>query len=262
MPRKKAEEKDQELDIKKQEKKETFATRWFKDHAVNNASEMMMICDLTARAADEQFNISLKSGNNEVFAVVFYGTFLTILDWIRQQQKHRNSFNIEICNSVNLGYTNNSDLNNEKVGNFMPVMEYIGINRSIIDNDRSSDEYKTSNNCIRWKELNIKKNVSSYKEIQEVAFERLKTEFHTNIRTSEAVIPLFCIFMDNLTSVIRFKFQEAEGTDISEVSMNVFGLFDIFYSFNAEDNREIIEFQPNIRMKLALKSDETANRDN
>ena len=35
MPRKKIEEKEQELDVKKVEKKETFATRWFKDHAVN-----------------------------------------------------------------------------------------------------------------------------------------------------------------------------------------------------------------------------------
>lgn len=39
MPRKKLEEKDQELDIKKQVKKETFATRWFKDHAVDNADD-------------------------------------------------------------------------------------------------------------------------------------------------------------------------------------------------------------------------------
>ena len=40
--------------------------------------------------------------------------------------------------------------------------------------------------------------------------------------------------------------------------MNVLGLFDVFYSFDEENNREIIEFQPNITMKLALKSDEVA----
>ena len=57
------------------------------------------------------------------------------------------------------------------------------------------------------------------------------------------------------------KYKEAEGTDVSEVSMNVLGLFDIFYSFNEEENQEIIEYQPNIMMKLALKSDSVAGRE-
>ena len=43
--------------------------------------------------------------------------------------------------------------------------------------------------------------------------------------------------------------------------MNVLGLFDVYYSYNDEDNQEIIDFAPNITMKLALKNDETANRD-
>ena len=263
MPRKKLEEKDQELDVKKVEKKETFATRWFKDHAVDSASDLKLICGLTSRTADEQFHITVSSGNTEVFAVVFYGTFLTILDWLRSKQKQRyNKFSIEIGNSVNLGYTNNTDQENEKVGNFMPVMEYIGINRNLIDdNTNEDDENRTSAACIAWMALNTKSNVQSYKEIQETAFDRLKTEFHTNLRTSEAVIPLFCVFMDNLTNHMRFKFQEAEGTDISEVSMNVFGLFDIFYSFDADANSEIIEFAPSYAMKLATKSDEVACRE-
>ena len=261
MPRKKLEEKDQELDVKKVEKKETFATRWFKDHCTDNASDMKIICGLVSRSAEDQFHLFIPSGNTEVYAVVFYGTFITILDWIRQKQKSKNEFSIEIAGSVNVGFTNNTDQNNEKVGNFMPVLEYIGVNRSIIDSDDGPDEYRTSKNCIRWKELNIKKNVESYKEIQEVAFDRLKTELHTNLRTSEAVIPLFCIFMDNLTSYMRYKYQEADGTDVSEVSMNVFGLFDIYYSFDADNNQEIIEFQPGISMKLRLKSDDTAGRE-
>lgn len=261
MPRRKMEEKEEEVDISQQQKKETFATRWFRDYAVNNASDMKIVCDMTARAAEEQFSMTLKSGNTEVYGVIFYGTFLTMLDWLRQQQKTHNKFSIEICNSVNIGYVNDDDSENEKVGNFMPIMEYIGINRSVVDGASVTDEDKTTQNCIRWKELNIKKNVESYKEIQEVAFEKLKTEFKTNTRTSEAVIPLFCIFMDNITSLIRFKYQEAEGTDVSEVSMNVFGLFDVFYSFDADSNQEVIEFVPGISMKLHLKSDEVASRD-
>lgn len=257
----KPKEIEQEIDVKQQEKKETFVTRWFNDYAVNNKQELKIICNLTSRSAEEQFSLYLKSGNTEVYAVVFYATFMTILEFIKGKQKVRNNFTIEICNSINVGYSNSNDDNNEKVGNFMPIMEYIGINRNIVDGVSPMELDKTTQNFIRWQELNIKQNVTYYKEIQERAYERLKGEYRTNLRTSEAVIPLFCIFMDHITNVLKMKFKEADGTDVSEVSMNVLGLFDVYYSFNEEDNQEVIEFQPNISMKLALKADDIASRE-
>ena len=257
MPRTKKEEVEQEIDVKEPVKKETFVTRWFRDYATNNPEDLKMIADLTSRSAEEQFNMYLRKGNTEVYAVTFYATFLTILEFIKKKQKKYNNFTIEICNSINLGYCNNDDENNEKVGNFMPIMEYIGINRNIVDNTELSEE-KTNENLLRWKTINIKKTAEYYKEIQEAAYERLKTEYRVNLRTSEAIFPLFCIFMDNITNVLKVKFREAEGTDTSEVSMNVFGLFDVYYSFNEQDNQECIDFQPNIMMKLQLKNDEIA----
>lgn len=262
MARKPKKEQEEELDIKSEVKQETWVTRWFKEYAVNNATELKIICDLTSRSAKEQFFMSLKSGNTEVYAAVFYVTFLSILDFIRGKQKSYNNFTVEICNSINIGYVNNDNQDNEKIGNFMPIMEYIGCNRDIVDNDTSLDSDRTSQNFMRWKQLNVKKNVEYYKEIQELAYETLKRDYCTNLRTSEAVIPLFCIFMDHVTNVLKMKFKEAQGTDVSEVSINVLGLFDAYYSFNEEDNKEIIEFQPNITMKLALKADDVAMRDN
>lgn len=256
---KKPKEKEVEVDVVEKVKKETFVTRWFRDYAVNNTADVKSICDLTSRSAGEQFSMFLKSGNTEVYAVIFYATFMSILEFIRSKQKTYSNFTMEVCNSINLGYVNSTDDQNEKIGNFMPIMEYIGINRQIVDNGSSSDEDKTSVNFIRWKELNIKKNVEYYKEIQENAYNRLKNDFHVNIRTSEAVVPLFCIFMDHITNVLKVKFKEALGTDVSEVSMNILGLFDVYYSYTEEDNREIIEFQPNITMKLALKADDVAS---
>lgn len=260
MPKLKKEEKELDIETSETKKPMTFVKRCFNDYAVNNKTDIKIICDLTSRSASEQFSMYLKTGNTEVYAIVFYATFMSILEFIRSKQKKYNNFTIAICNSVNLGYTNNDDENNEKVGNFMPIMEYIGINRNIVDSSNDIEINKTAKNFIRWKELNIKKNVECYKEIQEMAFERLKKEYKTNLRTSEAIIPLFCIFMDHITNLLKLKYKEA-GDDVSEVSMNILGLFDIFYSFNEEDNQEIIEFQPNITMKLALKSDSTACRE-
>jgi hypothetical protein len=263
MPKQKK-DSELELDISTtQPQNTTFAQRWFRDIAVNNAEELKTVCDLTDRSAQEQFSMYLQNKNPETYAVVFYATFMSILDFIREKQKRYNNFSIVIANSINIGYTNNDNEDNEKVGNFMPLMEYVGINRTIIQNE-SIDELATdtsTTNLLSWKQLNTKQNVEFYKDIQDRAFQKLKSEFKTNLRTAEAVIPLFCIFLDHISNLMKIKYQEALNTNVSEVSMNVFGLFDIFYSFNEEENLEIIEFQPNITMKLALKSDSIANRD-
>lgn len=255
-------QKEEDLEIKvSSQKKETFVTRWFKDYAVNNSLELKIVCDLTARSAQEQFDLHSTTGNNETYAVIYYVTFISILEFIRGKQKRYNNFTIAICNSVNIGYTNNDDEENEKVGNFMPIMDYIGINRSIVGNTSETDPDVATENFLRWKELNIKKNVEYYKDIQEMAYDKLLKDYKVHLRTSEAVIPLFCTFMDFIVSILKEKYKEAQGTDVSEVSMNVLGLFDIFFSYNEEDNVDVIEFQPNILMKLALKSDSVAGRE-
>ena len=262
MPRKKQEEFEQEIDTSKVERKTTFATRWFEEHAVNKTRELKIICNLTAESVDQQFSLKVKSNNTEVFGVIFYGTFMTILEYIRSKQKQYNEYTVEIANSINVGYTNNDNEDNEKIGNFMPILEFIGINRNLVDIESNIDSGRTARNYLRWKELNIKKNIESCKEIQEKAVEKLTNEFKTELRTSEAVIPIFCIFMDHITNLLKTKFKEAEGTDTSEVQINVFGLFDAYYSYDEEDQKEIIEFQPNITMKLALKADDVASRGN
>jgi hypothetical protein len=261
----KTKENEMELDIltTKQAKAPTFVQRWFHDLAVNDAKDLKIVCDLTARSAKEQFSIYGQSGNTEVYGVVFYATFMTILEFIKEKQKRYDKFSIIIANSVNIGYTNNDNENNEKVGNFMPLMEYVGINRNIIGREKIDelDDDTSTKNLLSWMQLNVKQNIEYYKDIQERAFQKLKSEYKTSIRTPEAVIPLFCIFLDHISNLLKVKYKEAMQTDVSEVSMNVFGLFDIFYSYNEEEALEIIEFQPNITMKLALKSDTIANRD-
>lgn len=256
MPRKpKEHEEDLNMESKK---KQTFVTHWFNESATNNKEELKIVCDITSRAAEEQFSMYLKSGNTEVYAVIFYATFQTILEFLRSKEKTYKRFTFEIANSINIGYDNNDDEDNEKVGNFMPILEHISINRKIIDESGIMEESRTNQNFLRWKELNVKKNIEYIKEIQEKAYDKLKTEYKTNVRTSEAIIPLFCIFLDNICNVIKMKYKEAQGTDVSEVSMNVLGLFDIFYSFNEDENIEVIEYQPNIAMKLGLKDDNVA----
>lgn len=258
MPRKPKED-DQVIDLAQQPKKETFVTRWFNEYAVDDKDKIKIICDMTAKSAKDQFNMVLKSGNTEVYAVVFYATFNEILSFIRKKQKMYNEFTIQIANSVNIGYCNNNNDDNEKVGNFFPILEYCNVNRNIVNED-SVTEDTTVSNFIRWKELNIKKNSESVREISSNAYNTLISDYHVSLRTDEAVIPLFCIFMDNIASYLKFLFKESEGT-ASEVHLNVLGLFDAYYSYNEESDEEIIEYTPSIATKLALKQDDVASRE-
>jgi len=262
MPRRKQSEIDAELQEQEAvaHKSETFATRWFRDNCVNNYEDMMIICDAVAKSAEEQFSLYLKSGHNETFGIIFYGTFVSILQFLREKEKHYKEFTVEIGSSLNVGFSNNDDDENEKTGNFMPILEATGAsNRSVVETSYSElVESTTAENYIRWKELNVKKNAEMMKEIQERTYQYLKREFKVSLRTSEAVISLFCIYIDILMSYMKHKYNELVDTNISEVSMNVLGLFDIFYSYNQDTAEDIIEFQPTVFTKLQLKSDERA----
>jgi hypothetical protein len=251
--------KEVELDLQTSEspKKETFVTRWFKDACPDNPEDIKSICELTARSAEEQFKLELKGSNYEVFALVFFATFESVLDFLREKQKRHKKYSIEICNSINIGYQNSVDPDNEKMGNFMPVMEYVGVNRNIVNSSEMTPD-TTTKSFILWKELNIKKRIEDYKEIQELAYDLILNKYNTDLRTSEAAIPLFCIFMDHINNVLRMKYREAEGTKVSEIKLRVMGIFDAFYSFNEETAKEVIQYTPLPFFKLGLKNDSVA----
>ena len=261
MPKVKKEVEEQIDEVTASKKKKTFAVEWFEDHTPEDRRDMKIVCDLTSRSADEQFCMSLKSGNTEVYALVFYATFMTILNFLKEKEKHYNQFNMEICNSINIGYTNDVDEDAEKQGNFDLFIEHISINRNIMDDTNVMDAERTCHNLVRWKELNCKKNIEFIKEIQEKAYEMLQRDFKIHLRTSEAVIPLFCIFMDNVCQLLKMKWKEAIGTDISEIKINVMNLFYAYYSYNEDDNVEIFDFENILWSKKSIKNDEIASRE-
>jgi len=262
MPRKpKVLEEEQEVEVKIPQKKKSAAARWFDEYAVDSKEDLRTICDLTARSLHDQFLIGIESNNIEVYGVAFYVIFMEILKFLRAKQKEKfhKQFSVEICNSINIGYTNNMDEDNEKVGNFMPMIEYIGINRNVVPADDSSSKQKSKDYMITWKQMNSHQNIEFYKMIEENAKQTLKEEYNMDIRTSELVMPILCIFLDNTVNLLKIKFQDLVGKDVSEVSINVFGLYTVFYSFDEDTNTEQIEYQPGIALKLATKQDELAS---
>lgn len=260
-----AKEKD-EIDYTEQgeeskSKKVTLAVKWFNEYCTESKTEIKQICDLVARSVETQFNMSVKSNNTEVYALMFFVTFVTVLDFLKQKQSSFDNFSFEICNSINIGYTNNTDENNEKVGNFMPIIEYIGVNRNIIRTEDINDDDNSTINFIKWKQQNLKQNENFCNQIQNQASVTLGKEYGIRIINNEIIIPIFCIFLDTLIHVLKMKWKEAYGTEVSEVGIHVLGLFDAFYSFDSKENLERIDYHPGIYTKLRQKSDIMASKD-
>lgn len=246
---------EEKIEEKQEPKKITKTVKWFNEYCVENKSDIKTICDITSRSIQNQFNMFVKSSNTEVYALIFFVTFSSILDFLSKKQNQYDNFSFEICNSMNIGYTNNTDDNNEKVGNFMPIIEYISINRTIIRDEDYTGDDAIQRSCIQWKQQNLKQNQNFCDEIQNKAATTLKNEYGIHLITNDIVIPIFCIFIDTVVQVLKLKFQEALSQDVSEVSMNILGLFTAYYSFNEEENKEVIEYVPGIYTKLRSKSD-------
>lgn len=252
--------KEDEKSTPKKTKAIPYVQRWFDDYVVNDKEDIKIICQNTATSIAEQFAININGGFNVIYAATFYETFLSILRFIREKQKTYNEFSINIADLVVVGYTNNDDESNEKVGNFFPFVEYIGKYTKVINNNDHMAVDKTNSSVIRWKELNIKQNIEFMKKIQMDAFESVSKNMKINLRTDEAIIPIFCTFLYYVAEYMKYKFKEANHTEVSEVKMNVLGLFDIFYSYDEEEGKEIVDIIPGIKMKLELKMDNVADR--
>lgn len=268
----KPKEAEQEIDLGKQ-KKRSHAQEWFDIYAVNDREDVKRVCDLTARSCWDQFKIYIPDTiGTEIYAEIFHGTFMSILKFLREKESKYKQYSILIANSINIGYDNNTNEDNEKVGNFMPIMEYVNINRNVVDsydipyNDAAELKSKklvvpkdhTDRQIMLWKVNNVHEAIENYNKIQQDAVQLLLDDYKVDLRNDEAIFPIFCIFMDNVSNVLKMKYRELQGTSVSEVKFNVLSLFDAYYSYDPDDDKEVIEFQPNIAMKLALKNDDAA----
>lgn len=255
----KDDELDKDLEQEVKPTRETFVTRWFRENCVDNPEDIRKVCELTAMSVSEQFAMEVSSSHAEVFAIVFFGTFQSILEFLRGKQKSYGNYTIQIGRSINIGYSNSSSEDNEKLGNFMPILEYVGdANRNIVQEDGGSPD-QTTRNFIAWKNLNSKKSIDYLKEIQDLSYARLLEEYRTDLRTAEGIIPIFSIFMDNINNLLRMKYRESVGTKVSEIEISVMGLFKAFYSFDEESGKEFIEYTPSPFFKLSLKNDNVAS---
>lgn len=242
--------------------KASKADTWFRINVTDDREFILKVCDMTSRKITALTHIRLINSQGEyvspvVYAVIVDKIFDVIGRYLQEQQKKHPEFNIVIGQNLNIGYTNDKNIENEKVGNFFPFIEYLTENRSVFPIVRS-DPYETASLSYKsWLEKNVKKNVEEAKKIASTAMRELKDAGY-NVFFEEAIIPILCIFIDMLVLAMKHEYDALKETGQDEVSVNVMGLFYAHYSFDKEENREVIEFEAGIKMKQDYKNDSVA----
>lgn len=242
--------------------RESKADTWFRINVQDDREFILKVCDMTSRKITALTHIRLMNEKREyvssvVYAVIVDKIFDVIGRYLQEQQKRHPMYNIVIGQNLNIGYTNDSNIENEKVGNFFPFIEYLTENRSVFPIVRSDPVETASLSYKSWLEKNVKKNVEEAKKISSQAMRELKDSGY-NVFFEEAVIPILCIFIDMLVMAMKHEYDSLKDTGQDEISVNVMGLFYAHYSFDKEENREVIEFEPGIKMKQDYKNDTVA----
>ena len=226
---------------------------WFERTCVDDRDKILAVCAVTGRMLADQFNMRTRENLDEVWALVFYECWLQILEFLSRKTSQYTEFEVQVEKCVRIGYTNYLNDDDEKVGNFMPFMEWVGKDTSIVYNPHETAD----DNFIRWKEQNSIKNVDMQKEIQDKTALLINRKYGMNIGSPDAVIPIFCIFLDNVVNILKQDYKDA-GEDVSKVKMNVLSQFTVTYSFDTDDNREIVDFSPSVAIKMEIKNDTKA----
>ena len=248
------------------QRKMTRSEKWFIDNVKDNPEAIAEVCKMTARSMHEQAGITFTNPNTTaaLYALVVDQTFASIVRFLeKMQQSGYRRYSIVFGQNFNIGYQDDEHEDSEKIGNFIPVLEYGVQNKSIVSSAPGSCEDTVIDSYKRWMELNIKQCIEETSQIASDAFNNLLNEpYRINLRYKEAIIPIFCTFIDMLVEVLKFKFQERKLADQSQVCIKVFGLFDAYYWFDEEDHSEVIEFVPGIKLKQDMKSDKYAGGSN
>lgn len=235
--------------------------QWFLDNVKNNPKEIAEVCKMTARSMHEQASIRFENPNSTpaFYAMVVDRTFMSIVKYLAKMQAcGYPRYTIMFGNNFNIGYQDDDNKDSEKIGNFIPVLEYGVQNKSIVPAPGVDSEDVVINSYKRWMELNVKQCIEETTWIASDAFDHLLNEDNLNLRYKEAIVPIFCTFIDMIVEVLKFKYQERKDADQSQVSIDVFGLFYAYYWFDEEDQGEVIEFEPGIKLKQDMKSDKFA----
>ena len=105
--------------------------RAFDNRTFENQKEIALICDTANKVIYDRFRVNLRRPNDPFFsyykmtAMIFVETFKAIIEQLVERRNSNATYNINIANRINIGFSNSDNDEDEKNGNFCPYVKDI-----------------------------------------------------------------------------------------------------------------------------------------
>lgn len=220
-----------------------------------NQKDIALICDTANKVIYDRFRVNLRRPDDPFFsyykmtAMIFVETFRAIIQQLLDRRATNATYNINIGNRINIGFSNSDNDEDEKNGNFCPYVK--DIPHYTVKDD---DDIKLDGHCkeyIRnWNQENMIQNPEDTLTIANRALKSLKA-IDINLGSPELVFPLFVTIYESIISYLKIRRRESED---DEYMINFCNCITVD-CIGQDDGVDKITIIPAIEDKLNIKSD-------
>ena len=220
-----------------------------------NQKDIALICDTANKVIYDRFRVNLRRPDDPFFsyykmtAMIFVETFRAIIQQLLDRRATNATYNINIGNRINIGFSNSDNDEDEKNGNFCPYVK--DIPHYTVKDD---DDIKLDGHCkeyIRnWNQENMIQNPEDTLTIANRALKSLKA-IDINLGSPELVFPLFVTIYESIISYLKIRRRESEDDEFMINFCNCITVDCI----GQDDGVDKITIIPAIEDKLNIKSD-------
>ena len=220
-----------------------------------NEKDIALICDTANKVIYDRFRVNLRRPDDPFFsyykmtAMIFVETFRAIIQQLLDRRATNATYNINIGNRINIGFSNSDNDEDEKNGNFCPYVKDIPHYTVKDDDDIKLDGH--SKEYIRnWNQENMIQNPEDTLTIANRALKSLKA-IDINLGSPELVFPLFVTIYESIISYLKIRRRESEDDEFMINFCNCITVDCI----GQDDGVDKITIIPAIEDKLNIKSD-------
>ena len=219
------------------EKYEVF----FNEHCVEDIEEVITICEAASITIKDRFKT--RFDDPRLLAVTFNIIFDTFIQKLLSLKGEYSDFTFDICDRLEIGYTNKEDEDDEKSGNYNIFVRHL--NNTKKNNEVEDPTAKAVERAVQWNTENIIEQPELMRSIAVEAVKNLK-EISLNLAASELVMPIFITVYESIVNYIKIKRREV---DAFEKEINFVSCFNIG-ARETEDGEDDIYIRPMVETKV------------
>ena len=229
--------------------------RAFDNRTFENQKEIALICDTANKVIYDRFRVNLRRPNDPFFsyykmtAMIFVETFKAIIEQLIERRNSNATYNINIANRINIGFSNSDNDEDEKNGNFCPYVKDIP-HYTVKDDDDIKLEGHAKEYIRNWNQENMIQNPEDTMTIANRALKALN-EIDIKLGSPELVFPIFVTIYESIISFLKIRRRESED---DEYMINFCNCITVD-CIGQDDGVDKITIIPAIEDKLNIKSD-------